>query len=72
MYRKKEEFDLLKAWKAALEAGTAVCRGGCGDRPTRLKPDGVKPGTYCAGCLREVVHGHVPPLDWPRGTRRRR
>lgn len=69
MYRK---FDLAAAWKAAMEAGTATCRGGCGDPATRMKLDGHKPGTYCGACWREVATGHVPPLDWPRGARRRR
>lgn len=62
----KLRFDLKAAWTAAIRAGTAVCRGGCGDPPTKLKLNGYRPGTYCAGCFREVAYGTIPKLDHPK------
>jgi hypothetical protein len=62
-------FDLKEAWLKAISDGTALCRGGCGDRPTIMRFTGKLAGCWCRGCWTEVYHGKVPGLDQP--TRRK-
>lgn len=57
------EFDLKKAWEDAIQAGTALCRGGCGDRPTIVRLHGKNSGCWCRGCWAEVSRGVIPTLD---------
>ena len=71
--REREEFDVRKAWKKAIEAQTAICRA-CGDPAIRMKLKGFWPGCYCRTCYGEVVYGNMPkvtgPLAWKRVKRR--
>ena len=60
------EFDLKKAWEYAIRAGTALCRGGCGDKPTILRLYGRNSGCWCRGCWAEVSMGVIPTLDKKR------
>lgn len=63
------EFDLKAAWIKAIESGTALCRGGCGDRPTVMRLHGKNAGCWCRECWREVGQGEVPRLDPPKRRR---
>lgn len=64
------KFDLKKAWSEAIAAGTALCRGGCGDRPTVMRLEGRHAGCWCRECWREVAYGLVSGPPRPSGRRR--
>lgn len=62
-------FDLRQAWIEAIAAGSALCRGGCGDRPSVLRMEGRLAGCWCRECWREVAHGEVSGPPRRRGRR---
>lgn len=63
------DFDVKRAWSEAMQNGTAMCRGGCGDPPTLMRFYGRNAGCWCRGCWAEVSRGVIPPLDPPKRRR---
>jgi (2Fe-2S) ferredoxin len=61
------EFDLEKAWAEAIRNGTALCLGGCGDRPVLMRLYGRHTGCWCRECWEEVARGVIRPLKRKRG-----